>query len=168
MFQNNIFSRIFSLTVFIGTAAIFFTVAGDVKQAVSYSVVSENIEALEDCGIFSLELPEDTVLYGMEAEYGRFLPYPIDDSGDRAKVFDIAVNSPQQPAVLFLETYGPAVWNIQWTKGTEILGVVAFGVKTQAVAGLPESIPTVTNTLDKCGQKNAIINRIARGTNIFD
>ena len=163
MFQNKFFIRTFSLVALIGTGTIVFTIGRNVKQAIAYSAVSKEIEAIQDCSIFEIELPENTVLYGLKTNIGRFLPYPIDKSNEPAKVFNVVVNSPQQPVVLFLGTNERAVWDIQWTEGTNILGVVAFGLVTQAVAGLPKSTPVVINTQDDCGQENLIYNRIAQG-----
>lgn len=163
MFQNKLFIRAFSLVALIGTGTIVFTIGRNVKQAIAYSAVSKEIEAIQDCSLFEIELPEDTVLYGLKTNIGRFLPYPIDKSNEQAKVFNVVVNSPQQPVVLFLGSNDRGVWDIQWTEGTNILGVVAFGLVTQAVAGLPKSTPVVTNTYDDCGGANSIYNRIAKG-----
>lgn len=163
MFQNKLFIRTFSLVALIGTGTIVFTIGKNVKQAIAYSAVSKEIEAIQHCSMFEIDLPENTVLYGLKTNIGRFLPYPIDKSNEPAKVFNVVVNSPQQPVVLFLGTEERAVWDIQWTEGTNILGVVAFGLVTQAVAGLPKSTPVVINAQDDCGQENSIYNRIARG-----
>ena len=163
MFQNKFFIRTFSLIALIGTGTIVFTIGRKVKQAIAYSAVSEKIEAIQDCSIFELALPENTLLYGLKTKRGRFLPYPIDKSNEPAKVFNVVVNSPQQPVVLFLGSNDRGVWDVQWTEGTNILGVVAFGLVTQAVAGLTKSTPVVTNTYDDCGGENSIYNRIAKG-----
>ena len=163
MFQNKLFIRAFSLVALISTGTIVFTIGRNVKQAIAYSAVSEKIEAIQDCSIFEIDLPENTVLYGLKTNMGRFLPYPIDKSNEPAQIFNVVVNSPQQPVVLFLGTNERAVWDIQWTEGTNILGVVAFGVRTLKVAGLTKSTPVVTNTLDDCGRANSIYNHIAKG-----
>ena len=163
MFQNKLFIRTFSLVALIGTGTIVFAIGRSVKQAIAYSAVSEKIEAIPNYSMFEIDLPENTVLYGLKTNIGRFLPYPIDKSNEQAKVFNVVVNSPQQPVVLFLGSNDRGVWDVQWTEGTNILGVVAFGLVTQAVAGLTKFTPVVINTYDDCGGANSIYNRIAKG-----
>ena len=48
----------------------------------------------------------------------------------------------------------PVVWDIQWTKGTDILGVMAFGQNRQAIAGLPNSTPIAIDTYNRCGEES--------------
>ena len=46
MFHNKLFLRIFSLIVLVATGATVFALAGGIKQAVSYSAVSEEIDSI--------------------------------------------------------------------------------------------------------------------------
>lgn len=157
MFHNKLFLRTFSLIVLVCTGATVFVLAGGIKQAVSYSAVSEKIDSIPDCSFFELELPENAVVYGLHTDKGVRLPYIIDDTNLTAREIDLVVNSPQQPVVLFLGTYDPSIWDIQWTAGTKILGVVAFGHYTQAVAGLPKETPILTNYPSKFNLKVFIL-----------
>ena len=162
MFHNKLLLRILSLIVLVATGATVFALAGGIKQAVSYSAVSEKIDTIEDCSFFELELPENAVVYGLHTDKSVILPHIIDDTNQAAREIDLVVNSPQQPVVLFLATYNPSIWDIQWTAGTKILGVVAFGYHTQAVAGLPKETPILTNTYEDCSAEIAFYSYLAR------
>jgi uncharacterized protein len=98
------------------------------------------------CDFHELELPKDLNIYSAGAYGGRSLDIHIDDSGHQATQFDVIVNSPEKPVVLLLGAYEPSIWNIGWTKGTDILAVAASGYHRQAVAGLPKDTPLLIST----------------------
>ena len=105
----------------------------------------------EDCTFTELELPEDFMVYSALAYTGRVIPHQIDQSDNQATQIDVVVNSPSQPVVLMLGTYEPTIWDVQWTEGTNIVGVLASGYYHQAVAGLPEETPILTSTFSNKG-----------------
>jgi hypothetical protein len=53
--------------------------------------------------------------------------------------------------VLILAAYEPTIWNIQWSKGTQVLAVFASGYHRQVIAGLPKNTPTLISTYDNNG-----------------
>lgn len=117
--------------------------------------------ASQNCTSIDLELPEDFVVYGASGYSGiQNLPRPIDNSGNIPSEIDVVVNSPSQPAVLFLGAYEPTVWDIQWTENTDILGVVAYGYYRQAVAGVPQDTPILINTFTECGENDSFISNL--------
>ena len=152
MFYNKPFLKILSLTTFTGLITSITLLAVGCERANSNSVLSE-LDSIPDCSFFELELPKNAVVYGLHTDKSVILPYIIDDTNQAAREIDLVVNSPQQPVVLFLATYNPSIWDIQWTAGTKILGVVAFGHHTQAVAGLPKETPILTNTYEDCSEE---------------
>ena len=95
----------------------------------------------EDCAFPGLELPEDFVVYNAVAYTGQPISRKIDRSDHQTTRIDVVVNSPSQPVVLMLGAYEPTVWDVRWTEGTEIVGVLASGYYHQVVAGLPEETP---------------------------
>lgn len=106
------------------------------------------------CNFNDIKLPPNLNVYAAAQKAGRQLDMQIDQSGYQATQFDVTVNSPIKPVALILSAYEPSIWNIEWTEGTKILAVVATGYHRQAVAGLPESTPTLIATNDNkshCG-----------------
>lgn len=65
----------------------------------------------------------------------------LDKSGHHVKKVDVVVNQPGKAIVLVMTAYDPVVWNVSWTKGTQIKGVVLSGYHGQAVVGISKSIP---------------------------
>jgi hypothetical protein len=45
----------------------------------------------------------------------------------------------------------PSIWNIAWTKGTDINAVMVTGYHKQAVTGLPNTTPLLISTQDNNG-----------------
>lgn len=103
------------------------------------------------CELPGLELPADTLVYAAGNYSGRELDVQIDQSGHQATQFDVLVNSPERPVVLLLGAYEPSIWNIGWTKGSEILAVLAVGYHRQVVAGLPAETPLRTSSYEDKG-----------------
>lgn len=84
----------------------------------------------------------------------RWLDFQIDQSGDMARQMDLMVHSPLKPVVLMFGNSNPTIYNLQWTRGTDIMAVVATGYHRQAVAGLPDETPVLISTYAngaKCG-----------------
>lgn len=104
-----------------------------------------------DCAFPNLKLPSNVKILAGGAYGGRELNFQIDQSGHTATQFDVAVNYPNQPVVLMLGSYEPAIWNIGWASQTRILAVMVSGYHRQAVAGLPSSTPLIVSTYDNKG-----------------
>ena len=127
--------------------------------------------SFNECPFSKLELPDNFVVHAAAGDSDRgLLPYPIEANGNAATQMSIVVNSPSYPVVLMLGAYESHVWNIQWTEGTEILGVLVSGFSHQAIAGLPHETPVVLSTEEngkQCGyfssapDDNDVIDRIS-------
>jgi hypothetical protein len=107
--------------------------------------------APQACAFTNLKLPEDFRILATGAYTGRRLNFQIDQSGQNATQFDVAVNSPDKPVVLILGAYDPAIWNIGWTSKTRIVAVLVSGYHRQAIAGLDPKVPTLNSTYDNKG-----------------
>lgn len=103
------------------------------------------------CAFTGLDLPAKVHVFAAGGYHGRNLDFQIDQSGHTATQFDIAVNSTDQPVVLVLGAYEPTIWNIGWTRKTNILAVFVSGYHRQAVAGLEANVPVIISTYDNRG-----------------
>ena len=61
------------------------------------------------------------------------------------------VNQRRKPIVLLLGAFEPTIWNIAWTKETEIVAVVLSGYFRQEIIGLSSEIPLLHSTYDNQG-----------------
>ena len=112
---------------------------------------SEALYKNNPCKFPNLNLPENVNVFAAGGYAGKKIDFQIDQSGNQAGQIDVVVNSPNKPAVLMLGAYDPTIWNIGWTKGTNILAVFASGYHRQAVAGLPKQTPRLVSTYDNKG-----------------
>lgn len=103
------------------------------------------------CKFPNLNLPENVMVYAAGAYAGKKIDFQIDQSGNQAGQIDVAVNSPDKPVVLMLGAYDPTLWNIGWTKGTNILAVFASGYHRQVISGLSKQTPRLVSTYDNKG-----------------
>ncbi len=103
------------------------------------------------CGFSELRLPTDFSVFAAGAYSGRKISFQIDQSGHEGTQIDVAVNSPDKPVVLMLGAYEPTIWNIGWSKGTNILAVLVSGYHRQAVAGLEKNVPQLNSSYDNRG-----------------
>jgi len=103
------------------------------------------------CGFVDLKAQSEFAVFAAGNYRGRTLNIQIDQSGHQATQFDVVVNSPDKPVALLLGAYEPSIWNIEWTKGTKIVAVVASGHHRQAIAGLPKEVPILISTDDNKG-----------------
>lgn len=133
--------------------------------------LAEDFEAPAECAFTNLTIPENLRVYAAGGYSGQRLGYAIDESGYEATRFDITVNSPSQQVALLLGAYAPSVWNISWSKGTNIVAVMISGYHHQAIAGLDESVPVLKSSYDSpgpcgyfyvSGTQSASVNPIAR------
>ena len=100
---------------------------------------------------FDESFPDDLKVYAGGSYAGLKLNNQIDDSGHQATQFEVIVNSPQHPVALILGAYEPSIWNIAWTKGTDVVAVVVTGYHRQALAGLPNGIPVINSSYHNRG-----------------
>lgn len=103
------------------------------------------------CEFTGLRIPDNTQVYAAGSYAGRKLSYQIDQSGHEATQFDVVVNSPSKPVILLLGAYEPAIWNIGWTPGTNMIAALVSGYHRQAVAGLTKDVPILISTYDNKG-----------------
>lgn len=117
------------------------------------------------CKLPGLAMEPRFKVFAAGAYSGRKLDYQIDQSGHQATRIDVAVNHKREPVILMLGAYEPTVWNIGWSEGTRIAGVLVSGYHRQAVAGLPKDVPVLTSTYDNkgpCGYFHVSQDRIGR------
>lgn len=93
-----------------------------------------------ECG-FSKPFPKNMVVYAAGASQGMRSDYCIGEKGENASVFRVIVNSPDRPVALILGSSDAAIWDISWTEGTKIEAAYVMGFHTQAVSGLPKTVP---------------------------
>ncbi len=118
----------------------------------SPNVIVTPKSTLDSCKLDMPNLPTDLKIYGTGV-YGssNILDFQIDESGHETRRVDVVVNEPHHPVALILSAYEPTVWNIQRTKGTKILAIIAGGYHRQAIAGVDSSIKTLVSDHDNKG-----------------
>ncbi len=104
------------------------------------------------CKMDTSTFPGNYMIYAGGAYSGKKIDYQIDQSGHRATQFDVVVNSPNTPVALLLGAYEPSIWNIKWTSGTIILGVLVTGYYRQRISGIADNIPIINSSYDENGQ----------------
>lgn len=102
------------------------------------------------CAFPEVVFPSNLKVYGAGNYAGSVFGKQIDSSGHQSTVFDIAVNSPNQPVALVLGAYDPAVWNISWTAGTKIVAVAVTGYHRQIVIGITPETPLLISRGNPC------------------
>lgn len=148
MLKRKIFNSLFVSLLFVITLMSACTA----QESVNFSRQQKSNS--DGCSFPELELPNNFVVYLAGGYSGQPLPYQIDNSGHMATQMNIVANSPSKPVVLMLGAYEPTIWNVHWTEGTDIVGVLASGFHRQAIAGLPEDTPLMISTSrndNKCG-----------------
>lgn len=106
------------------------------------------------CKLDTSSFPENFMIYAGGAYSGRETDYQIDQSGHTATQFEVVINSPDIPVALLLGAYEPSVWNIKWTSGTVILGILVTGYHAQRVSGIADNVPVVNSSYQEgssCG-----------------
>ena len=103
------------------------------------------------CEFTNLDLPKDFAVFAAGEYSGRKLNFQIDQSGHAATQFDILVHNPDKPVALMLGAYEPTIWNISWSKQTEIVAVFATGYHRQVLAGLEPHVPTLISSYEDKG-----------------
>ncbi|MEM7383905.1 MAG: hypothetical protein AAF514_03085 [Verrucomicrobiota bacterium] len=94
-------------------------------------------------------LPEDFEVQGFTSYQGvEAIDLPLDNSGHQTTLRKVVINRPDRPIVLLLNAYDPVVWDIEWTGGTTIAGVVVVGYHGQAVIGIDKSVPLAISSYE--------------------
>lgn len=102
------------------------------------------------CSFSEKRLPEDTIVVAAGGYSGRPLEFQIDQSGNAATQFDVAVHA-DKPVALMLSAYAPTIWSIGWTRDTRVVAVFVTGYHRQAVAGLPRGTPVIVSSFTEKG-----------------
>ena len=103
------------------------------------------------CGFPGVQFPEDTVVLAAGGLGGKVIDFQIDQSGNASTQIDVAVNYPDKPVALMLGASVPTIWNIGWTKRTNIVAVFASGYNRQRVAGIKRDTPLLISSYDDKG-----------------
>ncbi len=111
--------------------------------------------AVSPDGCSFVNLPETFEQYAIGRYSGyKELDIQLGRSGNTTKQMDVVVNKIGVPIVLVLAAYDPVVWHVGYVPGAEIVGVIVSGYHTQALTGLPNSIPRIISTNEEktgCG-----------------
>ena len=111
-------------------------------------------EAMSEISASVLDLPPDFKVHAAHVSGGAKLDIQIDQSGRKARLKQVTVNSPDDPAVLLLETYEPTIWHFNWTKESKISAVAIVSFQEQRVSGLPEGVPLIIYDRNKSRHQN--------------
>lgn len=133
------------------------------KSEVNTKIIKFTGEDTE-CG-FGKSFPKEMKVYAAGSYQGMQTNYRIGEKGEKSSVFRLIVNSPKQPVALILGTYNAAIWDITWTEGTKIEAAYVMGYHSQAVSGLPKTVPVSIITIDKkwgCGSFTIEENKLSQ------
>ena len=100
-------------------------------------------------------LPDEYKLYAVDAFESRF-PRPElqfdEENPQLVTQVDVIVNEPDgTPVVLVLTSGDSLLWNVGYSDGTNIAGVIMSGVAGSAVVGVPENVPYLNSTFQVPG-----------------
>jgi hypothetical protein len=98
---------------------------------------AENIPPVKGCDFSDAALPRDFYVYAVGGYGGLEKNIVIDQSGEAASEFTVFINVTNYPVALILSAYGPAVWQIKYTRNTDIAAVYLSGYYKQIITGLP-------------------------------
>jgi hypothetical protein len=98
---------------------------------------AENIPPVKGCDFAGAVLPKDFYVYAAGGYGGLGQYIIIDQSGHEATEFTVFINVTDKPVVLILSAYNPAVWQIKYTRNTNIAAVYLSGYEKQIITGLP-------------------------------
>ncbi len=97
-------------------------------------------------------LPESFEIHAVGTYQGREpLDIQLDDTGHRVTRVPVIVNRPDTPIFLVLTAYNPVVWDVSWTEGTQIAGVLVSGYHGQALIGIDAEAPYEIGTHETGG-----------------
>lgn len=103
----------------------------------------ETLPAESACTRFAAQLPSDYEIYAAGALEGRQLDFLVGRSRDLAAMFDVQVNVPGRNVVLVLGSSKSALWAVQSSAATKIVGVWLAGQGKHEVIGVSSDVPVL-------------------------
>jgi len=98
------------------------------------------IQQWRSCGLVGL--PDDAEVHLVGTYQGqKELDLQLGDSGHTTTEIDVVVGRAPRPIILVLSAYDPVVWRVGYTAQARIAGVLVSGHHTQALIGIPRSMP---------------------------
>jgi len=95
---------------------------------------------MQSCGLPGMPENADVYLVGIRRGT-KELDEQLGDSGHITTEVEVIVDQTPKPAILVLTAYDPVVWKISYTPQANIAGVLVSGNHTQALLGIPKTIP---------------------------
>ena len=92
------------------------------------------------CAFAEATLPPDAVIYAVGGGKFREVPFRMREPAVQYMT-DLPVNAPGKKVALLIPGHESAMWNIQWTTGTQIIAVAFVSGEQKVVAGLPRNVP---------------------------
>ncbi len=105
-----------------------------------------------ECSQWQARLPSDYRLYAAGDYRGHPLDFAVDDSNHRAGSFEVKVHEPDRNVVLLLGSYEPAIWSVQWSAATHIVGVWVSGYYAPQISGLEAGTPVLHSSYASSGR----------------
>lgn len=94
---------------------------------------------------FASRLPADYEVHVVGAPEGRRLDFAVGRSRDLTMMFDVRVNTPARNIVLVLGSSRSALWAVQASAETSIVGVWLAGPGKHEVIGVNSDVPVLTS-----------------------
>ncbi|MDL2259315.1 hypothetical protein LJB99_00345 [Deltaproteobacteria bacterium OttesenSCG-928-K17] len=101
------------------------------------------------CKFSALPPSPEGKVYAVSGRQAKELNFQIKGSNQAARLMDIRVNSPDEPAFLLLGSERPTIWRFSWTKGSKIAAVYIDSRHKQIVSGLPDDVPLLINNREE-------------------
>lgn len=98
------------------------------------------IEQWRTCGLVGLPDDAEAHLVGMYKGQ-KELDLQLGDSGHTTTEIEVVVGRTPRPIILVLSAYDPVVWKVGSTSAARIAAVLVSGHHTQALIGIPRSMP---------------------------
>ena len=98
------------------------------------------IEQWRACGLVGLPDDAEAHLVGMYKGQ-KELDLQLGDSGHTTTEIEVVVGRTPRPIILVLSAYDPVVWKVGSTSAARIAAVLVSGHHTQALIGIPRSMP---------------------------
>ena len=94
-------------------------------------------------------LPADGKVFVLSGWMGTELDFQIEGSGSPARLSEVKINSPDEPAFLLLSTRYPTIWHFSRTPSTKIAAVYIDSRHKQIISGLPDDVPILINNQEE-------------------
>jgi len=113
------------------------------NRAFMASVADRTIRQIEQsvaCGLPGL--PDDAEVHVVGRYRGeKELDVQLGESGHTVTEIGVVVGRTTRPVILVLTAYDPVVWRVGLAPGANLAGVLVSGHHTQALVGIPKSMP---------------------------